>query len=115
MSIGDIVIISAGLLAGWGIVSYMFREAATGTLRKLGDRELSDEEVQESWARILEVAPSASADRIDAACQQKLGALRQSFPAVMTDVEARQFDRGRSILSRARDLGFAQVMPDAAE
>jgi len=114
MSIGDIVIISAGLLAGWWIVSYMFRESATSTLRKLGDRELSDEEVQDSWPTILEVSHPASGEEIDAACRRQLDALRQSFPAVMTDVEARQFDRGRAVLHRARDLGNAQTTSGAA-
>jgi hypothetical protein len=109
LSIGDLVIISAGLLAGWWIVSFIFRESATGTLRKLGDRELSDEQIREGWPTILAVSPSASAEEIEAACGKRLDALRQSFPAVMTDVEARQFDRGSDLLRRARALGEAEV------
>lgn len=105
MSIGDIVIVVVGLLAGWSIVSLVFRKSATGMLLKLGEREFSDEELQRRWPAMLQVSAAASTDQIDAACRLRLDALRQSFPVVMTDVEARSFDKASAVLRRACSVG----------
>jgi len=102
MSIGDILIVALGLLAGWSLVSLIFRKSADDALRKLGGREFPNDELQERWAAILQVSPAASTDDIDAAFRQRLDALRRSFPAVMTNVELRQFDRCNEVLRRAR-------------
>lgn len=117
MSVGDILIVAFCLLAGWSLVSLIFRKAATGALRKLGECEFADEDFQERWPAILQVSPAASTDDIDAAFQQRLDALRQSFPAVMTDVEIRQFDRCSEVLRRARSAanGGCEVARVVAE
>ena len=102
MSIGDILIVALCLLAGWSLVSLIFRKSAGCALRKLGAREFANGDLQEHWPAILRVSPAASTDDIDAALQERLDALRQTFPAVMTDVELRQFDRCSEVLRRAR-------------
>jgi hypothetical protein len=104
MSIGDLLIVALCLLAGWSLVSLVYAKSATGTLRKLGDREFPDQELQERWPAILQVSSAASTDDIDVAFQKRLDVLRQSFPSVMTEVELRQFDRCSDVLRRARDL-----------
>ena len=107
MSIGDIVIVGIGLLAGWSIVSLIFRTSGTGELRKLGEREFSIEELENGWPAMLQVSASAPAEQIDAACRLRLEALRQSFPAVMTDVEVRNFNKASAVLQRACRLAMA--------
>jgi hypothetical protein len=109
MSIGDILVVAVGLVGGWTVVSLIFRKSAAGRLRKLGHGNWSDEDVRKRWAATLQVSPEAATDEIDTAFQRQFGALRQSFPAVMTDVEQQQFDRGSEILRRARDAAHEDV------
>ena len=104
MNIGDIVVVSVGLLAGWSIVSIVLRKSETKHLRTLGKAEISDNEIRNSWPEILRVSRTASMEEIDSACKERLGALRRSFPAVMTDLESQQYDRGTTVLRRASDV-----------
>ncbi|MGH8222018.1 MAG: hypothetical protein ACREQZ_03500 [Woeseiaceae bacterium] len=100
----DIVVIVLCAVIGWTIVSVIFRKKETGGLREFCRRELSDEEIRASWAELLQVGGNVSADDLDAAYVMRVKALRNTFPAVLTDAEGALFQRGERLLGRARDL-----------
>ena len=100
----DVVVILLCAAIGWTIVSAVFRKKEAGGLQDFCRRELSDQEIRASWAELLQVDSNVSAEDIDAAYVTRVKALRNSFPAVLTDAEGALFHRGERLLGRARDL-----------
>ena len=104
MTIIDAIVIVVCAAIGWTVVSQIFRKKETSGLREIGNRNLADEEIRASWSELLQVEPNAPAEAIEAAYVMRVKALRNSFPAVLTDAEVALFQRGELLLRRALEM-----------
>ena len=99
MSLSELLVISAGLIVGWAIVSRVFSAYS----RK------SQEFVDGEWPDILGVSPDATSDRIDDAYDKKCRKLKERERLIMTNSEQEKAAQTRAQLDSAYRLSKTQA------
>ena len=109
MTVFEMIVVVVGLLAGWFGISAAFNRAAARNLRTLASRSFSNEDLDNTWPKLLQVNRSADIEAVDAAWERRCAELRKCFPAMMTETESGEFEQAFAILSRARDSAHRQI------
>jgi hypothetical protein len=117
MSLNEWLVIGAGLLIGWGAVSFLFRTGGPAPRQKweeVADAVMDGEAGNVDWWVLLGVSANANRAEVQAAYECLINQAGANAPAVETAPESARREQRLALLTDAYEEGLASA-PDVSE